>query len=304
MSLSREEEYFIKITKIVVDIFPKYLRKLFIDKWDQKYEYNRWQSDIASGNFLFNKIPNDAKKGRNRVYAINLKSGKESDWDTSTLVYAMLYSQLNLIPSCRPDGQRSAPLLISEEIDIIRKIRNDIPAHAPSMKCSFRPFLEIISQVHSVAENIFGINAKHEIEDLVKLPISTDVADLLKQQLLIEKNRNDEFEKVLKEMEENMKEMKIDLKEVKDDGKELKREVRDFRGEVKHELRGSKDNLHAAAAAGPTTYRKQAIGEFICLCISQIIHGYDCASFLSFPQLHSMDIIIIILAHNSKSNLS
>ena len=198
MSLSLEEEYFVKITKIVLEIFPKYLRKLFIAKWDQKYQNNRWQSDIASGNFLFDKIPNTAKNGRNRVYAINMQSGKESDWDTTTLLYAMLYSQLNLIPSCRPDCQRSAPLLISEEIGIIRKIRNEFFAHGSNMKCSFRPFLEIISQVHSVAENIFDIKAKHEIEDLVKSQISNQVADLLKQHLHIEKNRNDEFEKVLK----------------------------------------------------------------------------------------------------------
>ena len=57
---------------------------------------------------------------------------------------------------------------------------------------------------------------------------------------------------LLLEMEENVKEVNIDLKEVKDDGKELKQEVRHFRGEVKHELRGIKDNLQAAAAAGPS----------------------------------------------------
>ena len=198
MSLSREEEYFVKITKIVLEIVPKYLRKLFIEKWDQKYPNNQWQSDSASGNFVFTEIPNAAKNGRNGVYARNMQSGNESDWDTTTLVYAMLYSQLNLIPNCRPDRQRRAPLLISEEIDIIRKIRNEFFAHASNMKCSFRPFLEIISQVHSVAENIFGINAKHEIEDLVKSQISNQVADLLMQHLHSEKNRNDEFEKVLK----------------------------------------------------------------------------------------------------------
>ena len=198
MSLSREEEYFIKITKIVLEIFPKYLRKLFIDKWDRKHPNNKWQSDSASGNFVFNEIPNTAKNGRNRVYAINMQSGKESDWDTTTLVYAMLYSQLNLIPRCRPDDQMSAPLLISEEIDIIRKIRNTFFAHSPNMKCSFRAFLEIILQVHSVTEHIFCVNAEHEIEDLVKSQISNQVADLLKQKLHIEKNRNDEFEKVLK----------------------------------------------------------------------------------------------------------
>ena len=197
MSLSRKREYFIKITKIVLDIFPNYLRKLFIEKWDEKYPNNKWQSDSASGNFVFTEIPNAAKNGRNGVYASNMQSGNESDWDTTTLVYAMLYSQLNLIPSCRPDGQRSAPLLISEEIDIIREIRNEFFAHAANMKFSFRTFLEVLLKVHSVAENIFGINAEHEIEDLVKSQISNQVADLLKQQLHIEKDCNDEFEKIL-----------------------------------------------------------------------------------------------------------
>ena len=198
MSQSREEEYFIKITKIVLEIFPKYLRNLFIEKWNQQYPNNKWQSDSASGNFLFNEIPTAAKNGRNGVYANNMKSGKENGWDTNTLVYAMLYSQLNLIPNCRPDGQRSDPLLISEEIDSLRKIRNEFFAHAPSMKCSFRTFLDVILQVHSIAENIFGINAGHEVEDIAMLKITTDIADSLKHQLGIEQNRNGEFEKVLK----------------------------------------------------------------------------------------------------------
>ena len=198
MSLSREEENFIKITKIVLEIFPKYLRSLFIEKWDQKYPNNKWQSDNVSGDFLFNEIPNAAKKGSNRVYANKLQSGNENNWDTTTLVYAMLYSELELIPSCRPNGQRSVPLLISEEIDIIRKIRNEFFAHASTMNCSFSTFLDIVSKVNNVAKNIFGIDAEHEVEDIVKSKISTEVADLLKQQLLIEKNRSNDFGKCLK----------------------------------------------------------------------------------------------------------
>ena len=197
MSQSREKEYFIKISKIVLGIVPKYLRKLFIEKWNEKYSNNKWQSDSASGNFLFNEIPNAGKNGRNRVYAMEMQCGNESHWDTTTLLYGMLYSQLSLIPRYRPDDQRSVPLYISEEIDIIRKIRNEFFAHASTMKLPFRTFLEIILKVHSVAENIFGINAEHEIEDIVKSQITTVVAELLKQQLHTEKNRSDEFEKVL-----------------------------------------------------------------------------------------------------------
>jgi len=207
MSLSREEEYFIKITKIVLEIVPKYLRKLFIEKWDQKYPNNKWQSDSASGNFVFNEIPNAAKNGRNGVYASNMQSGNESDWDFTTLVYAMLYSQLNLIPSCRPDGQRIAPLLISEEVDIIRKIRNEFFAHAYNMKCSFRTFLDIVSQVHNVAENAFGISAEHEIEEIEKSQITAGVPEHLKKQLHIEKTHNDEYEKVLKGIQDDVTEL-------------------------------------------------------------------------------------------------
>ena len=194
MSLSREEEYFVKVTKIVLEIVPKYLRKLFIEKWDQKYPNNKWQSDSASGNFVFTEIPNAAKSGRNGVYASNMQSGNESDWDFTTLVYAMLYSQLNLIPSCRPDGQRSEPLLISEEIDSIRKIRNEFFAHSSSMKLPFGTFLEQSWKVYNVAKKIFGIDAELEIEEIVMSNITMDIAELLKQLLSIEQKRNGEFE--------------------------------------------------------------------------------------------------------------
>ena len=198
MPLTDEEENFIRICKIILEIVPKHLRSLFIDKWDQKFPNSKWQSDLASGNFLFSQIPNAAKNGKNGVYANNMKSGKESEWDTTTLVYAMMYSQLNLITNCRPDDQRSAPLLISEEIDIIRKVRNEFFAHASSMQCSSPSFTDITLKIKTVARNIFGVVAEHEIAAIAKSQIATKVIDQLKHQLLIEKSRNDEFKEVLK----------------------------------------------------------------------------------------------------------
>ena len=175
-----------------------HLRTLFIEKWNQKYPNNKWQSDSVSGNFVLNEIPNAAKKGRNGVYANNMKSGKENEWDTTTLVYALLHSKLNLIPTCRPDGQRIAPLLISEEIDVIRKIRNEFFAHASSMKCSSTTFKNIEFEIKSAAKNIFGIEAKNDIDQIVQTHITTKMTQQLKDQLQREKQRNDEFEKVLK----------------------------------------------------------------------------------------------------------
>jgi len=180
------------------------------------------------------------------------------------------------------------------------------------MKCSFRTFLDIISQVYSVAENAFGISAKHEIEDLVKSQISNQVADLLKQHLHIEKNRNDEFEKVLKERKYDLK--GIDSKKVKRSSKDEHIDTEEATSK-KLELTSVEGILQTSAASRPmesnsatviqalsgsavvagdvgtltivqnplTSQRKEElppysekdIGEFTCLYLPQIIHGHD-----------------------------
>ena len=193
MSLSVEEENFVKISKIVLEIVPKHLRSLFVEKWDQKYPNNKWQSGNASGSFLFNEIPNNAKKGRNAVLAKNIESGNESDWDGTTLVYVLLYSQLHLIPSCRPDGQRSVPLLISEEIDIIRKVRNEYFAHASSMHCPSATFIDITSKIKCSAKNAFGVIAENEVDGIVQSVVTTKITDQLKHQLDLEKILNEQI---------------------------------------------------------------------------------------------------------------
>ena len=171
-----------------MEVVPKHLRTLFIEKWNQKYPNNKWQSDSASGDFLFNEIPDAAKKGGKRIYAIKMKSGNESEWDITTLTYAMLFSQLNLIPSCRPVYHRSVPLLISEEIERIREIRGDFYAHASSMRCSSATFKGIEFEIKSAVVNIFGIEAKNDIDEIVQTHFTTKITQ----------QHNDEFEKVLK----------------------------------------------------------------------------------------------------------
>jgi len=45
MELSDEEENFTKIAKLVLDVFPNYLRKCFIEQWNNKFPSQKWQSD-------------------------------------------------------------------------------------------------------------------------------------------------------------------------------------------------------------------------------------------------------------------
>ena len=194
MELSNEEENFVKIAKIVLDVVPYHLRKLFITKWEENYPNEKWESNSTSGGALVAKIANV-----NRNYADKLKAGKEQQWDTTVLVYVFLYSGLNLIDPCRnPIAKRNPPLRISEEIDIIREARNEFFGHATQMSCPSNDFATLVDKLKSVARNIFGADTEKEIDDIRKVPIDTQLTADLRQRLEEEKNRNDQFNQSLK----------------------------------------------------------------------------------------------------------
>ena len=194
MALSNEEENFVKIAKIVLDVVPRHLRKLFITKWEEKYPNEKWESNSTSGDALVAKIANV-----NRNYAEKLKAGDEQQWDTTVLVYVFLYSGLNLIHPCRnPKEKRNSPLRISEEINIIRETRNEFFGHATQMSCPSNDFTALVDTLKSVARNIFGADTDKEIDDIRKGPIDTQSTADLRQRLEEEKNRNDQFNQSLK----------------------------------------------------------------------------------------------------------
>ena len=196
MELSEEEENFVRIAKILLDIVPKYLRQLFIEKWNRKYPNHKWKSDRASGEYLFNQLPLRVKIRKARGKVIDkLRSGNENEWNLPTLNFALLDSGLNLVQGCRPDDHRSAPLRISEEIDLIRRSRNDIFSGSTSTSCSSYDFMAITSRIKSTARNIFCNHAEQEIMEIVQLPLTTaSTIEHLKRQLSEEKNPSDELE--------------------------------------------------------------------------------------------------------------
>ena len=201
MQTSDEEENFIKITKLVLDIFPKYLRKCFIEQWNKKYPNQTWQSDNASGSFFFNSLPPKVKTSKMRKKENEkLKDGNEQEWDTTTVVYALLETGLQLVQGSRPKDQRNDPLRISEQIEIIRDVRNFV-AHASSMSCSSTKFTEILTEIKDKATDIFDTNAVQEIEDIETSQIESQIAVELKKQLEVEKQRNKDFDELFKYLE-------------------------------------------------------------------------------------------------------
>ena len=199
MEITFEEQNFIKMARIFLDVAPRYLRKLFVDKWDEKHPNQKWQSDNVSGAILIDKLPPEIKSNRrNKLYLDKMEAGNEEDWDTTTLVFALLFSHLNLIQVCRPRNKRKLPLRTSEEIDIIRETRNEFFAHASSMRCSSSTFMDIVSKMKNVSKNIFGDNAEKEIGRIEMTQVKVILTDEQRHQLNKEKNGNAEFETLVK----------------------------------------------------------------------------------------------------------
>ena len=195
MELSVEETNFIKITKIVIDTIPRYLRRCFIQQWNQKYPKSKWKSDSKSGMFLLAQLPDRIKNNKtNEISIAKIKEGNEQNWDTSTLALVMLNSGLKLIKGVRPTHERSTPLRISEGIDVIRSMRNLHFAHKSSMSCPSEDFKKIMTDIKSTARDIFEKHAEKEIGEIEKSQIETERITELRKKLELEINRNIEFD--------------------------------------------------------------------------------------------------------------
>ena len=194
MASSNEEENFVKIARIVLDVVPHYLRKLFITKWEEKYPNEKWESNSTSGDALVAKIASV-----NKNYADKLKAGDEQQWDTTILVYVFLYSGLKLIDPCRnPKEKRNPPLRISEEIYIISETRNELFGHATQMSCPWHDLTALVDRLKSVARNIFGVDTEKEIDEITKVSIDLQPRANLRQKLEEENIRNVQFNQQLK----------------------------------------------------------------------------------------------------------
>ena len=98
MNLSTEQQNFVKITRIVLDLVPEYLRNCFIAKWDEEFPDVKWLSDNERAkSLLIEKLSKVQVDRRNRVSVQKMEKGNEQDWDTTTVVFALLYSGLDLI---------------------------------------------------------------------------------------------------------------------------------------------------------------------------------------------------------------
>ena len=201
MELSEEEENFIKLTNIVLNVITKHLRDLFARKWNEKFPKNNWVDGIASGNVLYDKFPPQLKSNLQRFTIAmqeKIKGGISETWDATILCFLFLDAGLNLVKGIRPIIQRILPLRTSEHIASLREVRNTYFAHAAKMSYPVDEFTKIITDIKETSKSLFGAEATTVIEEIEKSSVKTQLSVALQQQLEQEIKLNDEY-KVWKE---------------------------------------------------------------------------------------------------------
>ena len=164
MESSLERDNFVKLSYILLDIVAQHLREYFVKLWDKKYPNEKWHDDVAKRNLKLQSllVTRDGRQKQD-VYSQKILKGDEQNWDISTLIRAILDSGFKLLEVCRPAHERSSPLRESEQIEIIRRIRNEEYGHITSMSCSLDAFMDIMTEIRSVAKNLFGKDVEKKI---------------------------------------------------------------------------------------------------------------------------------------------
>jgi len=164
MELSLEKDNFVKLSYVLLDVIARHLREYFIKLWDKKYPAEKWHDDVAKRNLkLQSLLAASNKKLKQDIYSQKILNGDEKKWDLTTLIRALVDSGLNLIKGYRPPAKRTIPLRESEEIEVIRGIRNTDYGHISSMSCPMAKFRGIMTKIKSAAKNLFGEDAELEI---------------------------------------------------------------------------------------------------------------------------------------------
>ena len=217
MDLTSEQENFVKLVKIIVEIMPKHLRSLFIDKWNKKARQSSsnpncnpplWANDAASGQYLYNAIPQSVKKNQakfnTRLQQMILVGDCET-WDPSALFFVLLYAGLRIIDKCRPRNQRAYPFNVSENIDRLRELRNEFFGHVVNMSVPDVDFGSISTEIKRIIKDVFGAIAEDEIDQIINAQMTSQLSHDLKSKLDKEKQINEGFSECIRKVEGDVK---------------------------------------------------------------------------------------------------
>ena len=197
MDLTWEQENFIKLARVIIEIIPKHLRALFITKWNAKVPNQPWKNDATSGQYLYNAMlwsVKDRKEKFNDTLHQMILAGNCESWDPSILFCVLLYARFYITETYQPHSQR-ASIVITERIHIhhLSDLRSKFFGYIVNMSVP-NVYFEVISRkIRRLARDSFGTIAEDEIKQIIDSQSVAHLSYEFKSKLAKERQINEDF---------------------------------------------------------------------------------------------------------------
>ncbi|XP_078362824.1 uncharacterized protein LOC144646975 [Oculina patagonica] len=217
MEYSLEELNYFRLCRIVINLVPEGLRKIFKQEWDFLYNTTvcgTWQDTAQNGSDFYHKETKRKKATMNGRYLNIIRNGNSAEWDCSCLFSAILYSS--------SIGTTLSPK-VKKNVDDLRQVRNDI-AHITENTLTDAQFQSYAGRVLK-AFTLFGlpIIEIEEVKNQTGFP-TAEVEDL-KKQIADLKTALDQTTSELEETKNELQSTQDDLSAAKEENKVLTQEI-------------------------------------------------------------------------------
>ena len=139
MDISKQEENFIRVSLVILNVVASQLRICFTQAWNSLHTGAVWRNDPASGKRFITEIKKNKRKIKDKPTEKKLKQGNTSKWDCTILFAALLYSNV-----FTKDPTKDPAFAL---IDRLRGLRNEWFAHLPTAEMADRDFHILIEQL-------------------------------------------------------------------------------------------------------------------------------------------------------------
>ena len=208
-----EQLNYYKICHVTTDILTAGLRTIFKQEWDSRYgaTLGEWKDDPSNGKDFYSK-ESPRNQRRNKHMLSTMIKGNRAEWDSTMLLYAILYS----------DCIYNLNAVVRTNVDDLRKFRNEEFAHMPQGQLSELEFKNAIGKVFAAFQAL-GLSTV-EIQEITnqKTFPTEEVRDLLDKVKALKKDL-DRKEKDNKDLEDQLKKIESQRQDLEDQLKETRK---------------------------------------------------------------------------------
>ena len=138
---TEEQLNYFRICCIATDVLTDGLRTIFKQEWDSRYAttLGEWKDEAQNGRD-FKNMESPRSLARNKSLFATMINGNRAEWDSSMLLYAILFSD---------SIGRGLDAEVRSNVDDLRRFRNEFFSHVPQGQISKLQFQSAIAEVQS-----------------------------------------------------------------------------------------------------------------------------------------------------------